>query len=123
MPRRMKKLKPIKSITPEQMAWLQGYQDDTGFEPMHLDEIADGRMTFNQAAKSNIDWFESWMNDAYLGITRDVPFTEFGTHAHRVKPDGNGACYICGELVSQAQWGLCFISMRPLPGLVGQQKG
>lgn len=76
MPRRHRKLKTIKTITPEQMQWLQLYQDQTGFEPMHLDELASGVMTFNDAARSNLDWFEGWKNDAWLGITQRVPYTE-----------------------------------------------
>jgi hypothetical protein len=65
----------IKRLTPEQNKWLQRYEGCTGIEPMHLDELRDGTMTFNEAAKENIDWFEMHMHDAFHAISYDIPYS------------------------------------------------
>jgi hypothetical protein len=65
-----------KRINGKQRAWLINYETMTTFEPIHQEEIDNGTMTFNEVAKKNIDWFESWMNDAFLAISRQVPRTE-----------------------------------------------
>lgn len=58
-----------KVLTQEQIDWLVSYENETTFEPMHLDEIANGKMDFLEAAISNRDWFEVWKNDAFLAIS------------------------------------------------------
>ena len=64
----------IKLLTPEQNEWLQRYEGSTGIEPMYLDELRNGTMTFNEAARQNIDWFEMHMHDAFHAISDNVPF-------------------------------------------------
>lgn len=66
----------IKSLSTAQNEWLKSYQSTTGFEPMHLDEIESGEMSFNEAANSNIDWYEAHMHDAFNSISTHVPFDE-----------------------------------------------
>ena len=66
----------IKSISKAQNEWLKSYQGTTGFEPMHLDELESGEMSFNECAKNNINWYEDHMHDAYNAISTHVPFNE-----------------------------------------------
>jgi len=66
----------IKTITPEQNTWLNSYQGTTCFEPMNLEELAKGEMSFNAVAKLNIDWYEQHMHDAYSSITDKIPYGE-----------------------------------------------
>lgn len=61
------------TATPEQRAWLQQYENQTGFEPMRQDELDSGELTFAEVAQQNIDWFEAWAADAHLAIQRNVP--------------------------------------------------
>ncbi len=72
----MKRKFLIPGLTRPQVLWLKQYEDVTGFEPMHLDELRDGSMTFNEVAKSNINWYEAHMHDAYHAISTHVPYTE-----------------------------------------------
>ncbi|MEW5512014.1 hypothetical protein ABGT16_05275 [Pseudomonas asiatica] len=59
--------------TAEQRAWLQHYENTTGFEAIHQEELDSGEMTFAEVAQQNIDWFEAWSSDAHLQIQRNVP--------------------------------------------------
>lgn len=45
-------------MPPEWKRCFDEYQALTGFEPMHLDEIADGSMSIKDAWHSNIKWLE-----------------------------------------------------------------
>ncbi|MDZ5605269.1 hypothetical protein SJI00_21070 [Pseudomonas sp. RP23018S] len=71
------------TATAAQRAWLQQYENTTGFEPLHQEELDSGEMTFAAVARANIDWFEAWSNDAHLTIQKDNPaaFDEDDTHA------------------------------------------
>lgn len=51
--------------------WLNDYYGHTCLEPMHLDELADGSMTFAEAAKKNIQWYEDHTVEALHAI--DTP--------------------------------------------------
>jgi len=66
----------IKRLLPEQNEWLRRYEAATSFEPMYLDELRAGTMTFNAAAKMNIDWYEMHMHDAYNAISSDIPYRQ-----------------------------------------------
>lgn len=73
LPQLTKRLIKIKGLSKKQNAWLNLYYGSTGFEPMHLESLADGSMKFDEAAKSNIQWYEMHMRDAFHAITDDVP--------------------------------------------------
>ena len=62
-----------KNVTKAQREWLNRYLNETTFEPMWQGELTDGTMTFEQVAKANLDWFETWMHDAYNAVSRDIP--------------------------------------------------
>ena len=66
---------PITSTTATeaQRAWLQQYEDKTGFEPMHQEQLDSGEMTFAAVARANIDWFEAWSTDSHLAIQKNNP--------------------------------------------------
>jgi hypothetical protein len=48
-----------KKITTEQREWLKQYESDTGFEPMYQKDIDSGEKTFYEAARANVQWYES----------------------------------------------------------------
>ncbi|KAF0254326.1 hypothetical protein [Pseudomonas putida] len=75
---------PITSTkaTEAQRAWLKQYEDKTGFEPMHQDELDSGEMTFAAVAQGNIDWFEAWAAEAHLAIQKNNPATEGEDDSH-----------------------------------------
>jgi len=62
-----------KKISAAEREWLQRYEATTGFEPMFQDEIDDGSLSFFEAAKQNIQWFEDHCDDAQRVITRNIP--------------------------------------------------
>ncbi|MFL1480959.1 hypothetical protein [Pseudomonas grimontii] len=66
---------PIHSTkaSPAQRAWLEQYEKQSGFEPMHQNDLDSGEMTFAQVAQTNIDWFESWAADTHLAIQKNNP--------------------------------------------------
>lgn len=66
---------PITSTkaTPAQRAWLEQYENLSGFEPLHQDELDSGGMTFAKVAQANIDWFEAWAADTHLAIQKKNP--------------------------------------------------
>lgn len=59
--------------TPEQRAWLKQYEDQTGIEPMHQDELDSGAMSWGRLVQANVDWFEAWAMDTLLRIQRNNP--------------------------------------------------
>lgn len=59
--------------TPAQLAWLKQYENTSGFEPLYQDELDSGEMTFDQVARGNINWFESWAEDTRLAIQKNNP--------------------------------------------------
>ena len=48
-----------KKINSAQRTALQKYEQITGFEPIHQDELDDGTMTFCEVWRANQRWFES----------------------------------------------------------------
>lgn len=60
-------------VTPEQREWLERYERETGFEPMHQEELNGDPAKFYEIARLNIDWFEGWSSDALLRISRNTP--------------------------------------------------
>ena len=78
------KLKGI--ITPEQLEWLKKYQDTTGFEPMFLDELASGEITFNKCADDNNQWYETHTSDNLLSITDNIPY-DYEEYFEKLKGD------------------------------------
>ncbi len=66
-----------------QRTWLKEYENKTGFEPMHQDELDSGEMTFAAVARANIDWFEAWASETHLAIQKNNPasFDEDDSHA------------------------------------------
>ncbi len=67
-----------KRLNGKQREWANRYERLTTFEPMHQEDLDEGKMTFEQFADANIRWFEDWYTDASLGITRDVPRKGWG---------------------------------------------
>lgn len=59
-----------KKITKAQKEWLEHYESQTGFEPMHQEALDSGEMTFNDVRKSNIGWYEMHTSDVYLRISK-----------------------------------------------------
>lgn len=61
------------TATQAQREWLNQYEQQTGVEPMHQDELDSGEMTFAQVAQANIDWFEAWAMDTHQAIQKNNP--------------------------------------------------
>lgn len=59
--------------TDAQRAWLEQYERETTFEPLHQGELDSGTMTWPEVAKANVDWFEFWAMDAHLAIQKNNP--------------------------------------------------
>lgn len=59
--------------TAAQRAWLQQYEDQTGMEPMHQDELDSGEMSWNDLVQANVDWFEAWAMDCMRRIQKNNP--------------------------------------------------
>lgn len=57
-------------LTAKQKKFFVEYEAATTFEAMHVDEVIEGAITFEAAAKANCDWFENWMRDAHNAATR-----------------------------------------------------
>jgi len=55
--------------TKAQREWCERYERETGFDPHAMGDYEAGNLTFVQAAKDSVNWFESWSSDAYLRIT------------------------------------------------------
>lgn len=69
---------PKGKYTDEQKEWCRRYERETGFDPHAMADYEQGNLTFVQAAKDSIAWFENWMNDAYLRITKgSIPGNSF----------------------------------------------
>lgn len=66
----------IKTITHTQRLWLESFESSTMLEPMHLEELADGSMGFDEVAKANIDWFSNFAIDAQHEIEKDIPYND-----------------------------------------------
>lgn len=62
-----------KKINGKQRAWLKSYEDDTGFEPMHQEDLDSGEMTFKEMARSNLRWFENWSQEVHEGLETKFP--------------------------------------------------
>jgi hypothetical protein len=62
-----------KKLNRRQRAWLQKYEDLTGFEPMHQEDIDSGEMTFAEVARENCQFYEDHTSDMYLLITHNIP--------------------------------------------------
>ncbi len=58
-----------KSVTPAQKAWLVMYEETTGFEPMHQEELDSGAMTFQEVRRSNIGWYDDHTTDIFLKVS------------------------------------------------------
>lgn len=69
-------MRNIKRLTKEQNEWLKKYHGATGIEPMNLEELKTGTMSFDEVAKLNIDWYEDHMYEAFSAISRHVPYSE-----------------------------------------------
>jgi hypothetical protein len=62
-----------KKITTEQREWLKQYESDTGFEPMYQKDIDSGEKTFYEAARANVQWYESHTSEIHQSIQRNIP--------------------------------------------------
>lgn len=59
--------------TPAQRAWLKQYEDQTGVEPMHQEELDSGEMSWGALVQANVDWFEAWSMDTLGAIQKNNP--------------------------------------------------
>lgn len=65
---------PKCKYTDEQKEWCLLYERETGFDPHAMADYEAGHLTFVQAAKDSVDWFENWSNDVFHRITkRPIP--------------------------------------------------
>lgn len=62
---------PEGKYTDAQKKWCQFYERETGFEPHAMADYEAGHLTFVQAAKDSIGWFENWSNEVFHRITKD----------------------------------------------------
>ncbi len=67
--------KTCKWLPVNQRQWILDYEKHTGFEATELEELMAKQISFEGFAKKNIDWFENWMNDAFLAVS-DIPVPE-----------------------------------------------
>lgn len=61
---------PKGKYTNEQKEWCRLYERETGFDPHAMADYEAGHLSFVQAAKDSINWFESWSCDVFLRITK-----------------------------------------------------
>jgi hypothetical protein len=57
-----------KKINAAQRQWLQRYERETGFEPMHQEDLDARTMTFAEVAQRNTQWYEDHTSDTHLRI-------------------------------------------------------
>lgn len=62
-----------KNITAEQRAWLEQYEKESTFEPIHQEALDSGEMSWRDVVQANVDWFESWSMDTLLRIQNNNP--------------------------------------------------
>ena len=60
-------------LTRDQIKWFNLYHKQTKFEPMHVEEVHDGSMTFDAAVCDNIRFFEDWSSRALEYIKDEIP--------------------------------------------------
>lgn len=60
------------TITAKQRAWFKAFQDRTGTDPLGLDHLQDGTMTFARAAQYSIECFLREAEEMAQGLERDL---------------------------------------------------
>lgn len=45
-------------FTTNQKKWLARYMNETGFEPMHMDDFKSKEMSWDDLVRNNINWLE-----------------------------------------------------------------
>lgn len=58
--------------TPAQRTWLERYEKETRFEPLHQEELDSGEMSFAEVVEANLDWFQDWSSDTFLVISKTL---------------------------------------------------
>lgn len=58
----------LNCLTQKQVDWLQEYYEQTTFEPMNMDDLINGSMTFEEVFIANVRWFEDWSSDVVSRI-------------------------------------------------------
>ena len=61
----------MKRMIKKQAQWCAHYEQQTGFAPM-MDDFLIGTITFREAAKKNVRWFEDWSIDT-LHAVEEIP--------------------------------------------------
>lgn len=80
---------PKGKYTDEQKEWCRLYERETGFDPHAMADYEQGNLTFVQAAKDSIAWFENWMHDTYLRVTKaSIPGWNWDTELNSTKGKG-----------------------------------
>lgn len=67
-----------KKLNGKQRAWLERYEQETTFEPLHQEDLDSGAMTFDEVARANLAWFNDWSEEVFSRISSDSPCTYFG---------------------------------------------
>jgi hypothetical protein len=60
------------TITAKQRAWFKASQERTGTDPLGLDHLEEGAMTFAEAAQYSIRCFLSEAEEIAQGLERDL---------------------------------------------------
>ena len=65
---------PKGKYTAEQKEWCRFYEQETGFDPHAMADYEQGHLTFVQAAKDSVGWFENWMQETFHRVMeRSIP--------------------------------------------------
>lgn len=60
-------------LSPARRDWLKRYEEETGFEPMSLEDFKAGNTTWADLVRENLRWYELHTKDVYRRISSDVP--------------------------------------------------
>ena len=57
-----------KTATTEQTHYIKLFEDITGFEFMHQDDMDSGEMTFNEAWAANVRWYKDHTHEILRAV-------------------------------------------------------
>lgn len=57
-----------KTATAEQLTLMKQFEDLTGFEFMHQEDLDSGVKTFNEAWKSNLHWYRDHVEETISAV-------------------------------------------------------
>lgn len=56
------------NVNEAERKWLENFEAESGFEPMHQDDLDAGEMSFGEVARANLQWFQTWSRETYLSV-------------------------------------------------------